>query len=305
MSRRSGFTLIELLVVIAIIAILIALLLPAVQQAREAARRSACKSNLKQIGIALHNFHDTYGHCPPSSRNNDHAYMPSVFLLPALEQSNLYDRISGPENLDPSGTTNSQTVNCNDHNQAGGTVLSVFICPSDALPEVKPSGNAGRRCGKSNYLPSVGPGHGPLSGSCGQRDQGGMFVRLRCVKRFRDVTDGLTNTIAFGECGGNRSGTIPAENDWFPAWAGSNQGGNSERQWRIANAANPINLSNGGGPDGTANTAVDNDGYGSLHTGGAQFLMADGSVHFISENISGTVYDRLGNRRDGQVVSFP
>lgn len=298
---RAGFTLVELLVVIAIIGILIALLLPAVQAAREAARRSQCSNNLKQIGLSLHNFHDTYQHFPPAgSRCNDDGFAWSVYILPYMEHGNLYDKIQGGLNnkMNPKGNPQSDQLNCSAFGGAGAEVLEAFVCPSDTLPDMKPGNQSLERCGKSNYPASVGPGHGGFGCGC---DGNGFWTRQACYKRMADVTDGLSSTIAVGEAGGNKSGDIPgADTGWFPGWAGCRGHGNCERQWRLANAANPINLRNGGGAAGTSDNVANNSGFGSLHPGGAQFLLGDGSTHFIAETVDLTTYDRLGQRNDGE-----
>ncbi len=255
---RSAFTLIELLVVIAIIAILIALLLPAVQQAREAARRSSCKSNLKQMGIALHNYHDTHGLLPFGIiDDNSHGW--GSMLLPALEQGNLY------EDLD---TNQAATINCD---AAEDTVLSVFSCPSSTQPD---NWNSGGGCGKTNYRGNRGAASGT----------GLLFIGSRI--RFRDITDGQSNTVAIGEA----HWTDDDEN--FPIWAGA-RGDNDQPGFRASTQADhSINV-------------VDSDAARSLHTGGAQFCFGDGSVHFLSENVNWALYQNLMQRDDGNPVQIP
>ena len=215
---RSGFTLIELLVVIAIIAILIALLLPAVQQAREAARRSQCKNNLKQIGLALHNYHDThlilpslaFGHGGASDAPVP-AFVWSVMILPGLDQAPLYNAMNpGPTSLqDLFNTANGRTLL--------QTPLTVFLCPSDAggsLNENRPftkavTGVNPFHLSKSNYPACGGDAlnEGAFPGNENTVSSG---------RRFRDVTDGLSNTIFVGERG---SGRLPANPSGTGAWA--------------------------------------------------------------------------------------
>lgn len=298
MKQKQGFTLVELLVVIAIIGVLIALLLPAVQAAREAARRSQCSNNLKQIGLGLHNFHDVNGHFPPAdSRTNDNGYKWSVFILPYVEQNNLYETIKTGLTIDPKGKVNSGNVcDCNRQNQAGGSRIEMYVCPSDTLPDQKPSSASTRKCGKSNYLASGGPGIST------NKTGNGFWDRRLAVFRFRDVTDGLSNTIAVGEVSGDDTGSVPGDQGWFPAWAGCRDHGNCERLFRFTTTDRAINLRNGGGPAGT-NDVTNNSGFGSLHPTGAQFLFGDGSVHFLSETINTTTYVNLGRRNDGNVVS--
>ncbi|TWT38997.1 DUF1559 domain-containing protein [Blastopirellula retiformator] len=307
-SVRHGFTLVELLVVIAIIGVLIALLLPAVQQAREAARRMQCANNLKQIGLGLHNFHDTYNHMPPGGSRSAHGgYTWGAFILPFVEQTNVWDAIldeAGNYPPDPTGKSGSIYCGCHEYGVwttpgPESTVLEMYVCPTDTLAELRDSTDQGFRCGKSNYAGSMGWGH-----SYGN----GFFNRfISSITRFADVTDGLSNTIAIGEVGAGRGGSAPSpENPTYTGWAGSPKGGSgtSLTHWgplREAWHGTPINLFNGGGPLQDPNAWE--KGFGSLHPGGAQFLLADGSVHFLAETISLETYDNLGQRNDGNVVS--
>ncbi len=324
-GRSKGFTLIELLVVIAIIAILIALLLPAVQQAREAARRSSCKSNLKQLGVALHNFHDTYGNLPPGGRNDD-AYIVAwrVNILPMIEQSTIFDTMTGDGvvvinqpgdlascggNFDSCRGSQGQLGSLNSNADAASkTVLSVYMCPSDILPETDDDG-----WGKANYNACIGSF--TTNWNSGDQLKGDQmngafthandndFHELKWIK-FRDITDGQSNTILVGEVteSQNRSSTNNGHGT-FPVWAG----GNNDASWN-----------NGVHHDGNAvafahsnffiNRRTGNESdvsFGSQHTGGAQFVFGDGAVKFLSENIDGVLYERLGARNDGQPVELP
>lgn len=234
-KTRSGFTLIELLVVIAIIAILIALLLPAVQQAREAARRSTCKNNLKQIGIALHNHHETYGSFPPGALDDDNRQLAwSVYILPSMDQGPIYDtlttggawffpKVSGryktPDGSN-SGFVHTDNGTCTPHMQvdvldnntailaAFQTTLPAFTCPSDILPEKDNNGY-----GKSNYHGNAGsiivnPANtGQTWSGCAQLKGNVANGVLNYANdntnawsySFRDITDGASNTIFVGE----------------------------------------------------------------------------------------------------------
>ncbi len=313
-NRTSrGFTLIELLVVIAIIAILIALLLPAVQQAREAARRSSCKSNLKQLGVALHNYHDTHSVLPFATvcRIDNTANRPGTngntrqswfhMILPQIEQGPLYEaiqpRIQG--NQFPGGWPEATTV------------VNVMMCPSDpANPKTTQQGFHG------NYMPCHGDSHSGADDSF--PNSNGMFFPISRTK-FRDVTDGLANTIAIGE--------IKLQLDSISGSGDANQsqvcGGSHDLRGRYHNTYHgnatfttlrPPNTPVGdvaqycnGTPQvpcRECRTGNQETHARSYHTGGAQFVMGDGSVHFFSENMAQGVFQALGTRGGGEVVSF-
>jgi len=278
---KHGFTLVELLVVIAIIGVLVALLLPAVQAAREAARRSSCNNNLKQIGLALHNYHDTYLKMPPGfiqAGGRKHGW--AVHILPFIEQENLYTAIN----------PNAQALN-NAVNQ-GGAVIDSYVCPSSVLPSHDSNGYS-----KSNYLGNQGH-----SNAANNSDRGGIFTGNSKI-RFRDITDGTSNTILVAEAEGSE---LDAE-QCFPKWIGP-VGGNASLSrrgvLRRGLVTTPINT--GCTASGGCHPAV----YSSRHPGGALHAFCDASVHFISETIemgssntspNGT-YLMLIVRNDGQVV---
>jgi prepilin-type N-terminal cleavage/methylation domain-containing protein len=290
-SRRppSGFTLIELLVVIAIIAVLIGLLLPAIQKVREAANRASCKNNLKQIGVALHNYHGVHKRFPPGSVGNGGsatapvpAYGWPIYLLPHLEQDPLYNQMSPETNtLQRVFTTNLALLQ---------TPLKVFLCPSDVggplndnrkFLSVLPGQSIA--IAKSNY-----PGNGGNAGGTG------IFAADSKIG-IKDITDGTSYTLAVGE----RAST----NARFAAlW-----GGQSAEAGIVGGAAlwgfTLFRMM-----DGVAVTIapVPEQAFSSLHPGGANHLLCDGSVRFISQNVEwapygqplGT-YNKLGDRGDG------
>ena len=286
-SRRHGFTLVELLVVIAIIGVLIALLLPAVQQAREAARRMQCTNNLKQIGLSLHNYHDTYGSFPSliippqdirGSANQVNSLDPAwgwqAFLLPFIEQSALHEQARIGRGSRPL-----------DHPDQFRTVINGYMCPSDPGPEIDSNDSMWNRlmgtsnthlyAAKSNYVANNDhettvrdendPDH--------PRRPTGMFWRNSSVS-FRDITDGTSNTIAVGERAYRPDNTNASAAVWLGA---ADSDHNNDWGYDTAGTGHsPINL--GGGWDFVR-------GFSSHHPGGAQFLMGDGSCHFISETI--------------------
>jgi len=335
MKYRRGFTLIELLVVIAIIAILIALLLPAVQQAREAARRAQCKNNLKQLGLAIHNYHDVYGLVPMGSGLDagpgGRRHSGFVGMLPYIDQGPLFDLIAG-------GGTAASVDGMTDYNgfdfvpwdnnhRAVRTRIPLLLCPSDADTTVE---NPREKC---NYMFSRGDtawDHCPSWNGSGGRGLRGMFVGgtgSSGVRRFRDVTDGLSNTIAMGERikakpGGNTVQTGATSRNLTQAtyrtnaaaclgeldangrysgsigrWGGTRwlDGAPAFTGMTTVLGPNKASCTDSGGGD-------QRDGLfepSSHHTGGVHTLMGDGAVRFISENID------TGNAASGSPSSGP
>ena len=280
--RRRAFTLIELLVVIAIIAILIALLLPAVQQAREAARRSSCKNNFKQIGLALHNYHDTQrifppGYCRAGTDIYNNFIGWGTFILPYIDQANLYNQIQSKGGFDNKwyGSTFSTigTVEAK-------TVLPAYICPSDPMGGTN-SDLSGY--GKSNYL-TVGSKYPASTPQI-------AFGRNSDV-RIRDLTDGVSNTMLGGErtTQGSNIGGI-----WIGA-TGASSG------YKIHGAPQFLSESTTLRSTQINGTTELNYGFSSSHVGGAHFLLGDGRVVFLSENIDKTTYDHLASINDGNVL---
>lgn len=324
MKRRQlkGFTLIELLVVIAIIAILVALLLPAVQQAREAARRSSCKNNLKQLGLALHNYHDTFRVFPYAStftdngvpnstesdrlRGNAHGWF--QFILPNIEQSAVYDQIN----------FNVSTGNAANRPLFENKFFSAAACPSN------PFANTFKRVDGNNFndigYATMGAMYRPVGGTmntgqtkdctaglpsfCRNNSGGinggwnggpqtnnaavaGMFARGVTKFSMASLTDGTSNTLMLGESKPHFSefGSLFAQN--VPT---------SHFFLKINSTFLKAR------EDAKTVGWTDAVGHASYHDGGAQFVLADGSVRFLSENIDYATYCYLGDRADGKVI---
>lgn len=276
-KNRAGFTIIELLVVISIIAILMALLLPAVQQARESARKTQCKNNLKQIALAAHNFHDTFGMLPHlwKSSPTTAARHPFAMLLPFLEQAD-FDK-------NPDIRTKS---------------IATYLCPSD--PKLDGAGSS-----YCSYAINVGDNNYPWAWRCDASDPtsyycsyfpankmsfNGLFDPVDApvrrnggqVIRFRDITDGLSNTLMVGEKWGQIYNPDTGErvtsgvqaSDWINSYATP----------MIATAFNKLNNNLAPGSSISINFCYWSS-FRSDHTGGAMFAFADGSVRFLSEAI--------------------
>ena len=302
---RTGFTLIELLVVIAIIAILVALLLPAVQQAREAARRSQCQNNLKQMGLALHNYHDVHRTFPMlfvdwpgwGSGNGNWAW--GTFLLPYLDQANLFNtlNVNGIHLRDSTTSTGayySTTSACQ-------AILGVYLCPSSITPGLGGytggfSLGSGTKLGQSTYVASNDSNTGKDATT-----HNGVFARNSAV-RLRDITDGSSNTIAIGERTSKDVGGILYG---ASLWAGTRSNStNVDDQGTIQVGGTGNLLINAEADGGQVRRA-----YSSHHEGGIQVVLCDGSVRFISENIDhdpnsavNSTFERIVARADGNTV---
>ncbi len=311
---RNAFTLIELLVVIAIIAILIALLLPAVQQAREAARRSSCQNNLKQLGLALHNYHDTHKTFPPRYVRTNAALNPNIYhtwltmCLPYMDQAPLYNRMNFNISAWNQRTTNGI-----------GARIPTLICPSDSFVGGPKTLQETYNIGVTSY--SGNAGYDWNNDQYGSEHVG--FFRDNGIMRIDDAQDGTSNTIAAGEtslqgietlaglasasANGNgrlRIGTSTVTRGWgYPFEYYMNElapNGTAYHPTDCPNTAAPvpsnntsswcISNSNGGyamGPVIYYNYGINTNwpGFGSAHEGGAQVLLADGSVRMLSENL--------------------
>lgn len=327
LGRGTGFTLVELLVVIAIIGVLIALLLPAVQAARESARRMHCTNNLKQIGLALHNYHDvnktfpgTYFYVGSSELLSDNLRGSIlVRILPYMEQQTIYQAFDFRRNTDNQTVPGSTQLLCQ-------VIIPSFVCPSDKGNDLSPWNaawdNYAASCGPTPENPTGNPScpcnasawyaYAKLPGGYPSKYNGnpaGPFCRNRTstydmyVCRMRDVTDGLSNTIFFGE----RRRDCSYHN--WNGWSRSNNGQG------ICGTLIPINFDSCHGQNDTLpppltecnrnctwNTEF---GFKSLHPGGANFLLGDGSVHYLSEAIDHWNYQYLGAKDDGQLSKLP
>ena len=316
--RHSAFTLIELLVVIAIIAILIGLLLPAVQKVREAAARVKCQNNLKQWGLAMHNYHDANGKLPYFTAVTPRRHNWAPFVMPYLEQGNL---VMGYD-LNVHWYQNPNWVMVQ-------KPLSIFYCPSDR-PGAMWTDQTGHPAARGNYLVSygnltfggaamVGPGRGVFGCSAATNPAGNVFTPYQST--LVQITDGTSNTLLMSE-------VIVARLD-------NNQGGGGDwtkgdfrgHIWHDATMSNPshcpnifmtINGPNSTVPDnalcGTvantdprmpcanSGTTTRQNVARSRHTGGVNALFGDGSVRFIRDGVDLVTFQRLGNRNDGMPV---
>ena len=303
--RPLGFTLIELLVVIAIIAVLIALLLPAVQQAREAARRSQCKNNLKQIGLAMHNYHDVAGRFPPGSYVPGHSTNAWASILPNADQANLYNKLVFSQGWSwigqSGGGPNAAAVD--------GAKIPYMVCPSSPLPEtVKDNGGNNRTLQTTSYVLIGGAVNDPnvFAGSAGWVSIGGMFFQNSSIG-MRDITDGTSNTMMISETSNfakNSGGAlvdIRSGDTGGGMWIGDPATWNSTDarcynrtviRYAFNSSASQANV--GGGQC--------NSPLNSAHVGGVHALLCDGSVRFLSENANITTMMNLAMRADGTVL---
>jgi prepilin-type N-terminal cleavage/methylation domain-containing protein len=298
LSKRSdAFTLIELLVAIAIIAILIALLLPAVQYAREAARRTQCKNNLKQIGLALHNYHSALGVFPPAyiaadltdPENTAPGWGWTSMLLPYLDQGPVYNRcnfdlpIEHPTNI---------TVQ--------GERLSLFMCPTDTMAHPfdvtdDSGGILASQVATNSYAACFGSG-----GEIGKSpDLGNGFFFRNSSLRVRDIVDGTNSTIAIGE----RSAAL-SQNAWVGAVAfGVSRVTAGAPVYSVAVEEAPVQVLAHTGSHALDDPESDPDDFFSLHKGGVHFLMGDGAVRFLKSTVDFDVLHALSTRAGRESLS--
>lgn len=339
-QRKQGFTLIELLVVIAIIAILIALLLPAVQQAREAARRTQCKNNLKQFGLAIHNYESSIGSFPPGRTGYPMVFSAHAQLMPYFDAATLYNNIdfnAAPTFVEPPVAPYSRNV------IAAMTKVPMFLCPSD-------SGIVqGNSYGSTNYVVSTGSGSNATNRYIRAGDGVMYDPKLAGIVKFRDVIDGLSNTVAMSEQilgngstagGGGAAGVSTVISGSTPPTRPAQQVLNltvsqpSGGPYTAANDTSPANCVVGasGFWSGTRGAKWLNGHFGdtlynhgltpnsfefdcgntshssgltaarSRHTGGVHALMCDGSTRFVSDFIDVSIWQALASRAGGEVI---
>jgi prepilin-type N-terminal cleavage/methylation domain-containing protein len=338
MGRKSGFTLVELLVVIAIIGVLVALLLPAIQAAREASRRSNCQSNLHNLGIALHDYHDVKKVFPSNSpwwgpwagsftcggvttqyvielKDMDGSML--LKLMPYLEQGDLYDLL----NFDDPDASIINQFDDETRPELRSTYMAILRCPSDPFPQLSDDpaetgdGVPLAPHATTNYVGSIGcqktfervgggcsfpEGNlfetGDAAASCVHtKDKtSGIFARIDWSASIPEITDGLSKTIIMGE-------VLPDCNyelirlGWWDS--------------QVFYVGTPVPINYDSCKQKFTPALCDtyfnyntNAGFKSKHLGGANLMMADSSVHFVSENIDYETYQRLGDRREGLVV---
>jgi prepilin-type N-terminal cleavage/methylation domain-containing protein/prepilin-type processing-associated H-X9-DG protein len=354
---RTGFTLIELLVVIAIIAILIGLLVPAVQKVRDAAKRTQCQNNMKQLGLAMHSYHDAYKTLPVGQFNDDNRNWGwGTAILPYIEQAPLFNQLKplillftpgGGPNTGYGQTPGFNSDNFNSSQAAGsgiagivgnngtfailtGATIPVYMCPADVWPKSTTNTN-GAAIGKLNYLANMGsdtsgfavggpwaswsvPTGASMNGPLVQSNNNNATWTVS----LEQIKDGTSNTALLGEATGNLnvtgtySGTgLNTVNNgggntgWYhetatnsiPIWPGGNpsyQGqGARHNYFRMMDVNYPLNFKTG---------TVSDYCFGSQHTGGANFVFCDASVHFLSDGITPAVYQAIGTRNGGEPV---
>jgi prepilin-type N-terminal cleavage/methylation domain-containing protein/prepilin-type processing-associated H-X9-DG protein len=331
-SNRRGFTLIELLVVIAIIAILIGLLLPAVQKVREAAARMSCQNNMKQLGIALHSFHDQNGRMPPggaqdqipfgTNGNNGGAWGSSwkVYILPHIEQQALYQMWQF--------TGGSGWQNANNYNLVHKLTIKTYRCPASPMPDFYLQ-SCTQGTSQQMFTSYVGVAGTVLdspqsvnsnccSGSNNGINGGGGILCMNCTVKMAEITDGTSNTILVGEqsdfmrdnnnqpiSAGYGPITSSGPHGWIMGGGQANIGGAySDRPFNTTTVRWMINQRGLGDTptNGTGQNAPSNCPFTSVHSGGVNVLMGDGSVRFMNANTTLQVLQWISTRASGEAV---
>jgi len=333
-SNRRGFTLIELLVVIAIIAILIGLLLPAVQKVRDAAARMSCQNNMKQLGLALHSFHDANNRMPPGGGDDTSPFGNGgsswgsswkVYILPYIEQNNLFQRWQF------NGSSGWQNVN--NLNLVSNITIKTYRCPASPLPDFTPGSTTNVTNSIQMYTTYVGvagttidnpintniaccAGSGPINGGSG-------ILCTNCQTKMTSITDGTSNTILVGEQSDflrdNNNQPLYGTAEGAPTWPVCSQGphgwvmgaggggvgaANGERQFNITTVRWQINQRGLGevASNGTNWNSGSNFPFTSAHSGGANMLFADGSVKFLTNSTSLPILQALSSKDRGEVL---
>ena len=332
MNRRA-FTLIELLVVIAIIAILIGLLLPAIQKVRESAARAKCQNNLKQIGLACHNYHDNRNALPMGATLAPSSISVQVLLLPHLEQQNRYNQFDQNQ---------SSFAAANYYGRVGD--ISIYLCPSDPsagflVDSTPPSGVVAGNCGRSNYYGNAGA-HAMLAESNGSIVKPGHLTGVFATGSaipFANITDGLSQTSLFAEI---KRGAAPKRDGMdvtrIATWGAANTAATNPNNFGPIPAALAASANNASAPlfsnttglqyfQGTGNSALYTHtlppnytgrdcmaitadqlhlAARSYHTGGVNIVLCDGSVRTIKSSIGFDVWTALGTRAGGEAVGL-
>jgi prepilin-type N-terminal cleavage/methylation domain-containing protein len=313
-NTRFAFTLVELLVVIAIIGILIALLLPAVQAAREAARRSTCSNNLKQLGLALHLYHDAFRVFPPGNLGSNTSVVNpaprltwALHLYPFIEQKAIYDTYDfGKEYYDPENASTEE--------KAAARVVSTMLCPTDPGARVRKwspwQNNVMRYCARGNYAAFFGN----ISNGATRTGASGHLPAMFGYRpvRLAEVLDGASNTMALGENVRDRKMEGGYRGSYFSDYPGGAwiltrntpnspiadmlttlMCGPSDNQPRINQPCAGV---------GDSDLAVASRSY---HPGGVQVVMGDGSARFVSETIGLRVWQTAGSIAGGEAETLP